>query len=86
MNVGDRITTKRKGGGEWLVVGQRDGMLRVRSLEDGLRALLDPMEAARSYRAVSGRPGFEGLVERNAGRLVRVDADRACRVKTKGWL
>ena len=84
MNVGDRITTKRKGGSEWLVVGQKAGMLRVRSLEDGLPALLDPMEFERSYRVVSGRPGFEGLVERNAGRLVRVDADRACRVNRKG--
>lgn len=84
MNVGDRITTKRKNGHEWLVIGQRAGLLRVRSLEDGLACLLDPAEAARSYRVVSGRPGFEGLVERNAGRLVRVDAGRACRVNRKG--
>ena len=84
MNVGDRITTKRKGGSEWLIVGQKNGMLRVRSLVDGLPVLLDPVEFERSYRVVSGRPGFEGLVEQGAGRLVRVDADRACRVKTKG--
>lgn len=83
MNVGDRITTKRKGGSEWLIVGQKAGMLRVRNLDDGLRALLDPVEAARSYRVVSGRPGFEGLVERHGDLLVRVDAGRACRVKTE---
>ena len=26
------------------------------------------------------------MIVEGAGRLVRVDADRACRVKTKGWL